>query len=394
MKTGFTQLLSYIADHPTSLPGRIAAWRFGVPSRDSQTHISRFKNRPYRVLIAPVNYSAQAHAWAHALETADPRVSATNMSIEVPGGFSFPTGLEVPRAVYHNGRRWQRAQFEYVAANATHVLIEAMEPPFGRLFGRSVARQVDALQSRGVHVGFIAHGTEVRHPGRHAERDAWSYYRDESEDFSRAEIIANRNISFLSAQSAPVFVSTPDLLLDLPNAQWCPVVVRPSEWATPRMKRDASQALRVAHAPTNPKLKGTPLIEDTLKKLDAAGLIELELVRGVRSEDMPALYARTDVYLDQFRLGSYGVAACEAMAAGCAVLGHVNSVVRDHVQRASGRRLPIIETTPDTLSSVLVELAEHRDTLDQASTEGVAFVSEVHDGRRSSATLLNDFVLR
>lgn len=366
--------------------GRIAARRLGAPAPRGTIPATEFGSAPTRVLIAPVNYSGQGTAWARALEAADPEVSARNMAIEVPGGFSFDADLVVPVGTYHNDPDWQRRQFA-AAAGATHVLIEAEEPPFGRLMGRSVAAQAQALQDHGVNVAYLAHGTDARLPSRHAASSPWSYYRDEAVYLPRAEQLAARNIAVVEASGRPQFVSTPDLLTDLPNATWCPVVVDPVRWASaPRIPRPAGAPLRVAHAPSNPVLKGTPLIMPALERLIDDGVITLELVQGVPSAHMPEVFARADVLLDQFRLGSYGVAACEAMAAGCVVVGQISEQVRSAVRDRSGQELPIVEADPGTIETVLRELAND-PALSTRSELSRDFVRTLHDGRASAAAL-------
>lgn len=370
--------------------GRLAARRLGAPAPDGSIGVTTFADDPTRVLIAPVNYAAQGTAWARALERSSAGVSARNMAIEVPGGFSFDADLTVPVGTYHNDTDWQLRQFEAAAA-ATHVLIEAEEPPFGRLFGRSVERQASALQDRGVDIAYMAHGTDVRIPSAHAERSEWSYYRDPSVYLPRAETLAKRNIDLLTRSGRPLFVSTPDLLLDVPTATWCPVVVEPTRWSVPRSERGPGAPLRVVHAPSNPALKGTPLIMPTLDKLSAEGVIEFRVIQGVPSAEMPALFAEADVLLDQFRLGSYGVAACEAMAAGCLVVGQISSQVRDAVTALSGHELPIVEADPASLERVLRRLAADTNLTDlrRSSTD---FVREVHDGRRSASALRTHWI--
>ncbi len=96
-------------------------------------------------------------------------------------------------------------------------------------------------------------------------------------------------------------------------------------------------------------MKGTQLIAPVLERLAERGTIDFRYVEGVAAADMPALYGEADIVLDQFRIGSYGVAACEAMAAGRVVVGHVSPAVRSHVLRATGLELPIVEATPDSL---------------------------------------------
>lgn len=380
-----------IADSPMSPLGKIAAKRLGTPAAHGSIPATTFAAADIRVLIAPVNYSGQGIAWARALETALPSASARNMAMAVPGGFSFDADLLVPVGTYHNDSDWQRRQFE-AAAQATHVLIEAEEPPFGRLFGRSVTAQAEALRARGVNIAYLGHGTDVRLPSRHIAGNALSYYADPELYLPRAEQLAARNITLVRESGRPVFVSTPDLLVDLPQAVWCPVAVDPARWAAPdRAERDPEAPLRVAHAPSVAAYKGTPMIMPVLEKLRDEGIIEFDLIQGVPSHEMPERFARADVMLDQFRAGSYGVAACEALAAGCLVVGQVSEQVRSAVCEASGMTLPIVEATPATLEATLRSLA-NRDDLAPSRTNGINFINEMHDGRRAARALIEHWI--
>ncbi|MDR6866311.1 hypothetical protein J2Y69_000903 [Microbacterium resistens] len=384
--------IDWIADHPNSVAGRLAALRIGRPGPRGSVPATTFEDRPIRVLIAPVNYSGQAREWARALEAADPSVSARNMAMDVPGGFSFDADVVVPVATFHNDRDWQRREFE-AAAGATHVLIEAEEPPFGRMLGRSVQAQAEALLRRGVDVAYLAHGTDVRLPSRHRQDHPWSHFSDESIYAPRLEVVAARNIALLEASGRPLFVSTPDLLADVPEAAWCPVVVDPRRWHVDRTERPAGRPLRVAHAPSVSAVKGTELILPILTELVDEGIIEFELIQGVPSARMPEAFARADVVIDQLRIGSYGVAACEAMAAGAVVVGHVTAPIRTMIGERVGRELPILEATVDTIEAVLRDLAARAD-LPSLRDEGRAFVEDVHDGRLAATVLRTQWIDR
>lgn len=381
--------IDYVADHPMGLLGRLAARRMGavreVPPASVVPH------SPIRLLIAPVNYSGQAVLWARALERADASISARNMSLAVPGGFSFDTDLEIPIPAYHNSRQWQQAQLDSVL-HLTHVLIEAEEPLFGRLFGRDTAREAAALAAAGVSVAFLCHGTDVRLPSRHRQSTPWSPYRDPGLYTDRLERLARSNAAMIAAAGRPVFVSTPDLLADVPAAHWCPVVIDTARWDAEVVQH--SGPLRVAHVPSSALVKGTGLIEPMLRELHDEGVIDYRPVVGVASAGMPAIYRDTDVVLDQFRLGSYGVAACEAMAAGRTVIGHVLPEVRATVSRATKRELPIVEATPDTLEAVLRALAADREQLAAHAAAGRSFVAEAHDGRMSARVLREHWLTR
>lgn len=382
--------IDWIADHPNGIIGSFAARRYGTPV--AGTAVSTFSlGASTRVLITPVNYSGQATAWAAALEREHPTTSARTASLEVPGGFDFPSDLVIPLAVYHNDHEWQQAQFE-AACSATHVLIEAEEPPFGRLLGRSTAAQSAALITSGVDVAFMAHGTDIRLPSRHRAVERWSHYADDRVYAPRAEQLAQRNLALLRASGRPLFVSTPDLLLDLPEAVWCPVVVNPAQWAHPRSPRAPGSPLRVAHAPSVTSTKGTELIMPTLRALEADGVIELALAERIPAAQMPEFFARADVVLDQFRIGSYGVAACEAIAAGCVVVGHVADAVRETVSIETGRDLPIVQADPDSLEQVLRSLGDPSYDLTAEASRGRTFVETVHDGRVSAERLRRHWI--
>lgn len=381
--------IDYVADHPMGLLGQLAARRLGYPLDIPE--VSTVDSRLIRVFIAPVNYSNQGRMWARSLELADPRIAARNMAVDIPGGFSFPADLVVPVPVYHNSTGWQSAQLAAVE-RFSHVLIEAEEPLFGRLFGRDVVAESRVLIAAGVDVAFIAHGTDVRLPSRHAASTPWSPYLDPDMYLARLERRAQEHIDFLTGSGRPVFVSTPDLLADLPNASWCPVVIDPSKWAGPPPASQSPQPLRVVHAPSSPTIKGTQLIEPTLRRLMDQGTIEYVPVVGVASSRMPEIFREADVVLDQFRLGSYGVAACEAMAAGKTVIGHVLEDVRDYVSQATGLSLPVVEATPASLEGVLKKMAADRSLLGASGRAGITFVSAVHDGRRSAAVLKADWL--
>lgn len=381
-------LIEYVADHPGSVPGRLAALRFGRVKASDVPEPTSVPGTPRRVYIGPVNYSEQGYAWARALEAADPEVGCRNMTVAPPNGYAFRADSEVPVAVYQRSRAWQRAQLDAVR-RFTHVLVEAERPLFGRLFMRDVRREAGILAEAGVSTAYMAHGTDVRLPSRHAKSTPWSPYLDTDIYLARHEMEARRNIDLLTALRRPTFVSTPDLLADVPFAHWCPVVVDIERWRAPKRREPRSVPV-VAHIPTNPWIKGTDLIRPVLRRLHDQGVIEYcEITGGVPSSEMPATWANADIVLDQFRVGSYGVAACEAMAAGALVLGHVVDDVRQTVRELAGRELPIVEAHPDTIEAVILDLASDGALRLQIGAQGTEFVSSVHDGRLS-ADVLNE----
>jgi hypothetical protein len=338
-----------------------------------------------RVLIGPTNHAGQGLLWARALSEQFPGLGARSLAVTIPGTTSFPADSAVPFPVYHHSRRWQEAEFRAVASGFDRVLIESMRPIFGGRFP-SVEAEASALIARGIRVALMAHGTDVRSPRRHAAAHRWSPFPEDPRT-ERLERLAGANRAIADVLGVPVFVSTPDLLDDLSQARWCPVVVDPDRWRTDAPPLPAGGRPVVLHAPSSGPVKGTALIEPTMTRLHDEGVIEYRRLEGVPAARMPDAVREADIVLDQFRLGSYGVAACEAMAAQRIVVGHVAPHVRRRVADDTGQALPVVEADVETLEAVLRELVARRSDAAAIGEAGARFVSAVHSGGRSAEVL-------
>ena len=181
-------------------------------------------------------------------------------------------------------------------------------------------------------------------------------------------------------------VSTPDLVEYLPGATWLPVVVDCEVWA-PRVERAEPTVPVVVHTPSRAAIKGSAFVDEALAPLVAEGLVEYRRIEGVPPNQMPGLLGEADIVLDQFAIASYGVLACQAMATGTTVIGHVSPQVRAAVEQATGEVVPIVEATPDTLEETLRALVAEPELRTVAAQAGPAFVRSVHDGKRSARIL-------
>lgn len=339
-----------------------------------------------RVLIGPANSAGQGYQWARALERNLPGVSAVAMQRVGLDPFLPEADLRVPVAVYQRSRSWHVA-FEAYLTQRTHVIWESGLPMLGRRYGSDAVREMAGLGDSGVRGALMFHGSDIRPPSRHAVQSRWSPFRDASGPVRALEEGASRNAALAEGSGVPVFVSTPDLLQWLPQATWCPVVVDSSRWREATAPRRAAGPPVVVHAPSQRWLKGTDLIEPMLRRLAAEGVIEYRQVVGVPHALMPAFYAEADIVLDQFLLGSYGVAACEALAAGRLVIGHVDSSTRSRVREHTGLELPVLEATIESLESELRKATTEPEAHATLKIAGPAFVEAVHDGRRSAAAI-------
>lgn len=335
--------------------------------------------------IGPANYSGQAWAWKQAVETFLDDTSAEVFAVQ-SDGLNFPADRPLD-AWWLFDRRWQRVQIDRVLNGYTHVLAEAVRPVFGLRFGDTLAADLPTLLKAGQPVAILLHGSEIRRPDDHAERNKFSPFHDTEDELH--QVLQKQSVrlgrivaSFLDDGTGPVYVSTPDLLDDVPRATWLPVVVDSSVWRSDVVPMQRERPV-VVHVPSRSKMKGSDQIDHQVHELADLGVIEYRRFEGVSPEDMPRLIADADIVLDQFALGSYGVSAVQAMAAGRVTVGHVS----DHVRARVGVPLPIVEATPLTIVDVLQQLLADRDAARAVAEAGVLFAAEVHDGRRSAEVL-------
>jgi hypothetical protein len=380
--------LAYRVASGEGLLGRVADRMRYRYSPDEIPALPPVSDAPTRLLIGPANSAGQGYRWARAAEENLHGVAAVSMKGIAADAFDADVDIRVPVAVYQRSGSWHDALEEFLTCQS-HVVWESGLPLLGRRYGSSAAREAQVLTARGVRPAFLFHGSDIRPPALHAAQEPWSPFRDGGGGPAHAlEATAAANGAMAAASGLPVFVSTPDLLRWLPEATWCPVVVDAERWRSVAAGvPDPSRKLVVVHAPSNAWLKGTERIEPTLARLADEGVIEYRRILGVPHAEMPAFYADADVVLDQFVLGIYGVAACEAMAAGKLVMSHVDEQTRHEVKVRTGRELPIHETTIESLERDLRRAAAAPEDFAEIRMAGPIFVDEVHSGRRSATAL-------
>lgn len=385
MSNAITRFAHTVAGRlPDPIADRVLPGRRRSIAHGGTTRVGRASTR---LFVGPVNSAGQGYAWARAAERL-PDVAAADFMYRNPGDvFAFPADHAVPTPFFISSAPWQRAQRRAVAARFTHVIIESGRHLFGS--DGEVLDQIEFLRRSGLHVALLWHGSDIRLPSRHAASHPDSPFREgRYPETQRLEEIAQRNRTLIDESGLPVFVSTPDLLEYVPGATWLPVVVDVDRWADaatePALERPRPI---VVHAPSNAGLKGSDLIADTVRRLDAEGIIEYREARGVAAQQMPEVYGTADIVLDQFSLGIYGVATCEALAAGRVVVSQVAEFTRETVFERTALALPIAQARADRLESTLRSVVADRERYRELASKGPAFVRAVHDGRRSAEAL-------
>lgn len=335
---------------------------------------------PVRLLVGPANFAGQAWAWGRAAEQHLDGVGATVMAVR-RGTLDFEADYSVPLPVYRS-YPWSLAQRRWITSSFTHVLIDAMRPLMGPLYGDDCRREIDMLRSAGLRVGLIAHGSDIRVPAQHRALYPRSPFDPDHPTTRALQAQSERLSAVMLDFDGPTFVSTPDLLDFAPRAQWLPVVVDGARWVTDEPVLERARPV-VVHVPSNPFLKGSHLVDAQLQQMSDSGRIEYRRLEGVPPERMPALVREADVVLDQFVLGLYSVMAVEGMFAGRVVVAHVAQRVRDRVPG----ELPVVEAEPEDVVAVLEQILADREAFRLVADAGRQYAQRVHDGTRSAEVL-------
>lgn len=366
------------------LPGRLK-WD------NDAMHLAHAPDARVRLLVAPMNSAGQGYRWARAAEQHLLGVGAVSMMLtnEARERYSFPVDVSVPESGFVFASGWQRRQRRVIAEDFTHVLLESGQFPFGSLPGYTPLQVVQELTRAGRSVALLWHGSDIRIPSIHAEEEPDSPFGQRGA-YPRAstEVLeknARARMRMVTETDLPVFVSTPGLL-NVPRAKWLPVVVDVERWTSADVPLQ-QEVPTVAYVPSNSPMKGDTSIDAQLRSLEAEGLIRYRRLENIPAREMPEIYRSADIVLDQFRLGDYGVAACEALAAGRVVIGHVSDRNRARVEQATGRELPIVESRFADVAATVRQVLSDREAYAEHAARGPLFAREVHDGAASAAAM-------
>ncbi|MFE9335885.1 glycosyltransferase [Streptomyces sp. NPDC007063] len=293
-----------------------------------------------------------------------------------------------PADIYAIGERtgdlgFQLERARRVLGSYTHYLADSFTPALGRLNGGHIQDDLPSLSAAGIKVALLAHGSDVRDPQRHMSRYEHSLFHAADEAVLKALTRKSARNRRAAAQSGlPQFVTTPDLLEELPGARWAPLVVDTGSWASERPAMERSRPV-VVHAPSKRWTKGTEKVVPVLEEMDRRGLIEFRMLTGAPWSEVRELVKGADVVVDQFAVGTYGTFACEGMAAGRPVIAFLD----ERLHRSVGIRPPIVNATPATLRGALESLLEDRDFARRTAQESAEYVRTYHDGSYTADVL-------
>lgn len=344
-----------------------------------------------KLAVGPANFAEQATLWAEAVDRLVESVEAWSFSYtDWPIGFlksqSFRFRSDVklphPKIPLHAGRG---VFLERALNGASHVALDGFLGLRGKnpMAGLTIG-DIEYASRKDRRVALIAHGSDVRDPSAHMERHAFSYFRSADRDWVEYfERQSRKNRELSRVAGLPTYVSTPDLLLDMPAAKWLPLTIDIDNYI-PCGPKTENRKLRVLHAPTRtrPAIKGSELIDPVLRRIAEEGLIEyIRPVRSSHAEFIDLMYT-CDIVVDQILSGCYGATSIEAMALGKVVVANISPQVWSVIGEC-----PIVSLGPDDFESGLRQLIASPETLTGIGQQSRSFVTRWHDGRAAAVSL-------
>ncbi|MEC7687153.1 MAG: hypothetical protein VX817_02135 [Candidatus Thermoplasmatota archaeon] len=182
------------------------------------------------------------------------------------------------------------------------------------------------------------------------------------------------------------YVSTPDLLEFVPNAEWLPnpVDVQDLKYSKP----DVSGPLKILHAPTNRQVKNTKAVETTISALKGEGLdIEFTIVEDKKHSELIKIVSKNDLVIDWLNpdYGIYGVFSIESMALGKTVICSLNDSLYEKYD------VPIISISPKDLADKIKELYSNRNLLVDQGKLSYDFVQCHHNSIESAKKVIERY---
>lgn len=183
-----------------------------------------------------------------------------------------------------------------------------------------------------------------------------------------------------------LLISEPDLHQVVPNALLSPQVIDLAYWKSNEAPLSESDGIiRVVHAPTSRRKKGTEYLELAITNLQLKGYkVELLLAEKLQSHNIKSFYEQADIGVDQLLYGWHGKVSCELMAMKKPVICYINPAYGKY-----RLDLPIVNTDPVTIEQNLEMLIKSKELRLDYGQKGLEYVEKYHDVEIVVDELLN-----
>ncbi len=197
-----------------------------------------------------------------------------------------------------------------------------------------------------------------------------------------------RRISFAKRYADLLFVTTPDLLDFMPEAEHIPFIA-PDKSEIEKIvpaKRNRN-TFRVVTSSNHDGIDGTVYIRNAIKKLtDEGENIELIEVKKTPYHMALAIYKTADLYIGKLRIGYYNNANIETMMMGIPNMCYIREEFLKKIPDC-----PIIVIRPETTYETLKSYLHQRDKLHEIGRRGLDFVMKYHEPSKISRLMIERY---
>ncbi len=182
------------------------------------------------------------------------------------------------------------------------------------------------------------------------------------------------------------YVSTPDLLKFVPDAEWLP---NPVDLTNLKYSEsDNLGPLKILHAPTSRVVKNTGAVEEAISQVKKEGLdIKFTLIEDTQHSELIEQISKHDLIIDWVNpdYGIYGVFTIESMALGKPVICSLtDSLYSDY-------EVPVISINPLDLAKKITELYNNRESLIDIGKTSYDFAQKHHNPLESAKRVIERY---
>jgi glycosyltransferase involved in cell wall biosynthesis len=310
---------------------------------------------PLRILHAPLNIAGGPEALSHGLNaigcdsrllvfTKQPFRDGSDINLHLrQGGGPINLALNLPKQAYALGRALPRYDIFQFHFGVTLVPKKINLPLLGKLGKGRV---------------FHFWGSDIRD----APATKWDYALRHAD----AAIIG----SYATVHRAPRGKGWPEydvVPAGIDLTAWQPAVPTPD------------RTIRIVHAPSRRRSKGTEAVLAAIETLQAEGApVELDLVENTPNDQARLRYAAADLVVDQLNVGWYGLFSIEAMALGKPCIVRLDREAAAESEEAFGHKIPLINADADSLADTIRGLVREPERLTEIGHASRAYVEGVH----------------
>ncbi|WP_229683123.1 glycosyltransferase family 4 protein [Virgibacillus oceani] len=235
-------------------------------------------------------------------------------------------------------------------------------------------KDLEILKQAGKKMIVHHHGSDIRIPSVARKNNPYVRTKPEWTDEK-----INHNVSILSKYMDHAIVQDYELEGYISNSYKYVHVIPHTidvQQFNPQFSQTKNNSPLIVHAPSSRYIKGTEFILNAVQELKRSGLaFRFKLIEGLPNQEAKNLLAKSDIVIDQLRIGAYGFVSSEAMALGKPVICYI----RDDLVAKYPKELPIVNANPDTIVEVLKSLIANPLKRNELGKKGRKYVKLYHD---------------